>query len=66
MTLWKVHENYDNNNNIYYDVMPHDLINYLKCYFYWFGFKGLQWCYLFKKQAEKKAKNLNKKIKERH
>lgn len=63
MTLWKVHKYYDRNDNTYYDVMPYDLRGHLKCCLKWYGFKGLKWCYLFKKQAERKARKLNKHIK---
>lgn len=64
MTLWKVDKYYDRNDNIYYDVMPYNLRGYLKCCLKWYGFKGLKWCYLFKKQAERKVEKLNKHIKE--
>ena len=64
MTLWKVHKYYDENDNIYYDVMPYNLRGHLKCCWKWYGLKGLKWCYLFKKQAENKARKLNKHIKE--
>ena len=63
MTLWKVDKYYDRNDKIYYDVMPYDLRGHLKCCLKWYGFKGLKWCYLFKKQAERKAEKLNKHIK---
>lgn len=65
MTLWKVDKYYYRNDNIYYDVMPYNLRGHLKCCWKWYGIKGLKWCYLFKKQAEHKAKKLNKNIKER-
>lgn len=63
MTLWKVDKHYDRNDNIRYDVMPYSLRGHLKCCLKWYGFKGLKWCYLFKKQAERKAEKLNKHIK---
>ena len=64
MTLWKVHKYYDKNDNVYYDVMPYNLRGYLKCCLKWYKLKGLKWCYLFKKQAERKAMILNKQQKE--
>lgn len=64
MTLWKVDKYYDRNDNIYYDVMPYNLQGHLQCCLKWYGFKGLKWCYLFKKQAERKVEKLNKHIKE--
>lgn len=59
MTLWKVHKYYDIKDNVHYDVMPYDFKGHLKCCWKWYGIKGLKWCYLFKKQAENKAKKLN-------
>lgn len=64
MTLWKVDKYYDKNDNIAYRILPYDLKGHLKCCWKWFGFKGLKWCYLFKKHAERKARKLNKYIKE--
>lgn len=64
MTLWKLYKYYDRNDNIYYDVMPYNSLGHLKCCLKWYGFKGLKWCYLFKKQAERKAMKLNNHIKE--
>ena len=60
MILWKVDRYYHNSNIPTYEVMPYDLKGHLKCCWKWYGFKGLKWCYLFKKQAEYKAKKLNK------
>ena len=64
MTLWKVNRYYHNNNTATYKVMPYDFKGHLKCCWKWYGIKGLNWCYLFKKQAENKSKKLNKHIKE--
>lgn len=63
MKLWKVDKYYHNSNVPVYGVMPYDLQGHLKCCWKWYGIKGLKWCYLFKKQAERKAKKLNKRIK---
>lgn len=69
MTLWKVKKcyfNYDNDvSEIAYVILPYDLKGHLKCCFEWYGIKGLKWCYLFEKQAKRKADKLNKQIKER-
>ncbi len=60
MTLWKVDRYYFNHNNTpTYAVMPYHLKGHLKCCWKWYGLKGLKWCYLSKKRAEKKAKKLN-------
>lgn len=60
MTLWRVFRCYLSDDTIKYVVVPHDLIGHLKCCCKWSGFKkGLKWCYLFKKQAERKARKLN-------
>lgn len=64
MTLWKVNKYYFNNSTPTYEVMPYNLKGHLKCCWKWYGFKGLKWCYLFKKQAEYKARKLNNHIKE--
>lgn len=61
MTLWKVCKHYHNSNVPVYEVLPFNLKGHLSCVFKWYGLKGLRWCYLSKKQAEKKAKKLNKK-----
>ena len=60
MTLWMVNKRYDKNDNIYYDVDPYSLKGHLYCCWKWYGFKGLKNCYLFKKQAQRKANKLNK------
>lgn len=59
MTIWKVCKLYHNCNTPVYEVLPHDFRGHLECCLKWYGFKGLRWCYLSKKQAEKKAKKLN-------
>lgn len=64
MTLWKVDRYYHNSNTPTYEVMPYNFRGHLYCCWKWYGFKGLKWCYLFKKQAENKAKRLNNHIKE--
>lgn len=58
MTLWIVNRCYFNNTPTY-EVMPYNLKGHLKCCWKWYGIKGLKWCYLFKKQAEYKARKLN-------
>ena len=63
MTLWIVNKYYDKNDNIHYEVLPYSAWGHLKCCLKWYKFKGFQWCYLFKKQAERKVKKLNKHIK---
>lgn len=63
MTLWKVDKYYFNNSDTpTYEVMPYSLRGHLSCCWKWYGFKGLKWCYLFKKQAERKASKLNSHI----
>lgn len=60
MTIWRVFRCYLSDDTIKYVVVPHDLIGHLKCCCKWLGFKGLKGFYLFKKQAERKASELNK------
>ena len=60
MTLWKVEKYYDKKDNIYYDVTPYSLKGHLYCCWQWYGWKGLKNCYLFHKQAVKRADKLNK------
>ena len=43
----------------FYDVTPYHFLGHLKCCWKWYGIKGLKWCYLFKWQADRKAKKLN-------
>ncbi len=64
MTLWKVDRYYHNSNVPVYEVMPYNLRGHLMCCWKWYGIKGLKWCYMFKKQAERKAMKLNKRNKE--
>lgn len=66
MTLWKVNKYYNKQDKIYYEVSPYNFIGHLKCCFKWYGWKGLRWCYLFKWQAELKAKNLTKREEKMH
>ena len=63
MTLWKV-DKYHLFDDIVYVATPYSLRGHLKCCWKWYGIKGLKWCYLFKKQAEYKAKKLNNHTKE--
>lgn len=60
MMIWKVCKHYHNSNVPIYEVLPFDSSGYLTSCFKWYGFKALRWCYLFKKQAERKADKLNK------
>ena len=64
MTLWKVNRYYHGDNVPVYEVMPYNLRGHLMCCWKWYGMKGLKWCYLFKKQADRKAMKLNKHNKE--
>ena len=50
---------YGNNDKPYYDVMPYHFWGHLKCCRKYYGIKGLKWCYLFRWQAERKARKLN-------
>ena len=59
MTLWTVDKYYYNNDVPTYEVMPYSFRGHLKCCWKWYGVKGLKWCYLFKKQAERKVRKLN-------
>lgn len=59
MTLWKVEKCFTKEDEIKYSVHPYDLKGYLKACIEWHGIKGLKWCYLFEKQAERKARKLN-------
>ena len=63
MTLWKVNRYYRNDDKPVFEAMPYNLRGHLICCCKWYGFKGLKWCYLFKKQAENKAKRLNERNK---
>lgn len=59
MTLWKVDRYYYDSDKPIFKVLPYHLKGHLICCWKWYGIKGLKWCYLFKKQAENKAKELN-------
>jgi hypothetical protein len=62
MTLWKVVKHfYINSDAPTYEVLPYNLKGHLICCWKWYGWKGLKWCYLFKKCAEHKAAELNNK-----
>ena len=62
MTLWKVDRVYRNyTKRPGYIVSPYDLKGHLKACIEIYGWEGLRWCYLFKWQAELKAKSLDKK-----
>lgn len=60
MTLWKVCKHYHNSNTPIFEAIPYNLRGHLICCLKWYGIKGLKWCYLFEKQAENKAKKLNR------
>ena len=60
MIIWKVDKHYSSDDTFKYMPIAYDLKGYLKCCWKWYGLKGLKWCYLFEKQAERKAIKLNK------
>lgn len=63
MTLWKVCRHfYINSDKPTYEVLPYNLKGHLKCCWKWYGIKGLKWCYLSKKQAERKANELRDQV----
>ena len=63
MKFWKVCKHfYINQDKPTYDVLPYKFLWYLRCCWKWYGFKGLKWCYLFKWQANRKAKKLNNEV----
>ena len=66
MTLWKV-DRVDRNHSKRpgYIVSPYDMVGHIKCCIEWYGWEGLRWCYLFKWQAELKAKSLDRKERKR-
>jgi hypothetical protein len=60
MILWKVCKHfYITMDKPVYDIMPLRLFSYLRTCCKYYGIKGLKWCYLSKKQAERKARKLN-------
>ena len=60
MRFWKVCKHfYINQDKPFQDVYPYNFWGHLKCCRKYYGIKGLKWCYLFKWQAEHKAKKLN-------
>lgn len=61
MTLWKVVACYPDDKPTFV-VLPYDFFGHLKCCWKWYGIKGLKWCYLSCKQAEKKADRLNRDV----
>ena len=63
MTLWRVFRCYLSDDTIKYVVVSHDLKEHLKCCWKWLGLKGLKGYYLFKWQAKRKARKLNKEVK---
>lgn len=60
MTLWKVDKYYNKEDKIKYIATPYSMKGYIHCCWMWYGFKGLKNCYLFEKQARRKANKLNK------
>ena len=59
MTLWKVVKHfYINSKEPTYEVEPYHFWGHLKCCWKWYGIHGLKCCYLSKRRAESKAKEL--------
>lgn len=65
MTFWKVDKYYYDNNGIaIFGIMPYSFTFLIYSLMKWEGLKTLKRCYLFKKQAERKVRKLNKQIKQ--
>lgn len=63
MKLWRVNKHfYINRTKPFYDIAPYHFWGHLKCCCKWYGIRGLKWCYLSKKRAERKAKKLNNEV----
>ena len=60
MKLWVVVKHFYINSDIpVYEVLPYHFWGHIKCCWKWYGIKGLKWCYISRKRAERKAKVLN-------
>ena len=60
MRLWRVDKHvYITSDKPVYEVTPLRFFEYIKCCCRYYGIKGLNRCYLFKWQAERKANKLN-------
>ena len=60
LKFWKVCKHfYINSDKTVYDVMPYHFLGHLRCCLKYHGIRGLKWCYLSKKRAERKATELN-------
>lgn len=63
LKLYRVDKHfYITSDKPYYDVAPYHLWGHLKCCWKYYGWNGLKWCYLFKWQADRKAKKLNSEV----
>lgn len=66
MTIYTVLKNYDNNDNLYYDVSPFNLIGTISCYLKYYSFTELlsflKMSRLSEKQAKKLAEKMNKSL----
>jgi hypothetical protein len=63
LVFYKVDKHfYVNSDKPFYDVLPYHFWGHLKCCYKYYGIKGLKWCYLSKKWAERKAKKLNSEV----
>lgn len=65
-TVYAVLKNYDNNDNLYYDVSPFNLIGTISCYLKYYSFTELlsflKMSRLSEKQAKKLAEKMNKSL----
>lgn len=65
-TVYAVLKNYDNNDNLYYDVSPFNLIGTISCYLKYYSFTELlsflKMNRLSEKQAKKLAEKMNKSL----
>ena len=63
LKLWRVNKHlYITSNKPTYDVTPLRMLEYLMCCCKYYGIRGLRWCYLFKWQADRKARKLNDEV----
>jgi hypothetical protein len=65
-TVYAVLKNYDNNDNLYYDVSPFNLKCTISCYLKYYSFTELlsflKMSRLSEKQAKKLAEKMNKSL----
>ena len=63
LKLWRVDKHiYITCDKPVYGVTPLRLLEYIKCCCRYYGLRGLKRCYLFRWQAERKAKKLNDEV----